>query len=119
MKPFSYVQVDGATAALKEIDVNSAKYLAGGTNLIDFMKLEVETPARVVDIGRLPLDRIEETEHGLRIGAMVRNSDLAYHHLIRQRYPVLSEALLSGATPQVRNMATVGGNLLQRTRCTY
>jgi xanthine dehydrogenase YagS FAD-binding subunit len=94
--------------------------LAGGTTLVDLLRLEVETPDRLVDINALPLARIETLPGGgVRIGAMVRNSDLANHPAIRQRYPVLSEALLSGASPQLRNMATVGGNLMQRTRCYY
>ncbi len=83
------------------------------------MKLNVQTPGTVVDINHLPLAKIEVTDAGVRIGAMVRNTELAYHEVIRKRYPVLSEALLSGATPQIRNAATVGGNLLQRTRCPY
>jgi xanthine dehydrogenase YagS FAD-binding subunit len=119
MKPFAYVRADDTATAVKDARDDHAKYLAGGTNLVDFMKLEVETPNRIIDIGHIPLDRIDVTDQGVRIGSMVRNSDLAYHEIIRERYPVLSEALLSGATPQVRNMATVGGNLLQRTRCTY
>jgi xanthine dehydrogenase YagS FAD-binding subunit len=118
MKPFSYIRAPDTATAIRQANATS-KYLAGGTNLIDFMKLEVETPEQVVDIGHVPLDRIEITANGVRIGAMVRNSDLAYDDTICERYPVLSEALLSGATAQVRNMATVGGNLLQRTRCTY
>src|SRR5205807_6934279 len=83
------------------------------------MKLEVQSPALLVDINHLPLSKIDVTDAGVRIGALVRNTDLAYHETIRLRYPVLSEALLSGATPQLRNMATVGGNLMQRTRCPY
>jgi xanthine dehydrogenase YagS FAD-binding subunit len=96
-----------------------AAFLAGGTNLIDLMKLYVERHDLLVDVGRLPMDKVEEIDGGVRIGANVRNSDLAYHELIRTRYPVLSEALLSGASPQLRNMATVGGNAMQRTRCPY
>lgn len=120
MELFTYVRAEEPAAAIRQVSGEPrAKYLAGGTNLIDYMKLNVESPARLVDVNRLPLARIEVTDTGVRIGAMVRNSDLAYHADIRTRYPVLSEALLSGATPQVRNMATVGGNLLQRTRCTY
>ncbi|VXC98307.1 putative oxidoreductase with FAD-binding domain [Burkholderia sp. 8Y] len=96
------------------------RFLAGGTTLIDLMKLNVEQPARIVDISRLPLDKIEATDDGgVRIGATSRNSDLAHHPLIRERYAVLSQALLSGASAQLRNMATTGGNLLQRTRCVY
>ncbi len=96
------------------------RFLGGGTTLIDLMKLNVETPARLVDINRLPLDKIEETrDGGLRIGATVRNSDLANHAQVQHDYSVLSQALLQGASAQIRNMATVGGNLLQRTRCVY
>ena len=97
-----------------------ARFMGGGTTLIDLMKLNVETPARVLDINRLPLDKIEDTlDHGLRIGATVRNSDLAYHPRVQRDYSVLSQAILQGASAQIRNMATVGGNLLQRTRCVY
>jgi xanthine dehydrogenase YagS FAD-binding subunit len=120
MKPFSYIRLEQTAAAIKQVNGDAgAKFVGGGTNLIDFMKLAVETPTALVDINRLPLAEIKVTEGGARIGALVRNSDLAWHDVIRKDYPVLSEALLSGATPQIRNMATVGGNLLQRTRCTY
>jgi xanthine dehydrogenase YagS FAD-binding subunit len=96
------------------------RFVAGGTTLIDLMKLNVETPARLVDINRLPLDKIEATpDGGLKIGATVRNSDLAHHATVQRDYAVLSQALLSGATAQLRNMATTAGNLLQRTRCMY
>jgi len=95
------------------------RYLAGGTTLIDLMKLHVETPGKVIDINRLPLDRVEETADGLKIGATVRNSDLANHPIVKREYAVLSQALLSGASAQLRNMATTAGNLLQRTRCVY
>lgn len=96
------------------------RFLGGGTTLIDLMKLNVETPARVLDINRLPLDEIESTpDGGLKIGATVRNSDLAYHETVRRDYSVLSQAILSGASAQLRNMATTAGNLLQRTRCVY
>src|SRR5438876_8814135 len=96
------------------------RFLAGGTTLIDLMKLNVETPARLLDINRLPLDKIEATpEGGLKIGATVRNSDLAYHPTVQRDYAVLSQALLAGASAQLRNMATTAGNLLQRTRCMY
>lgn len=98
----------------------SVRYLAGGTTLIDLMKLNVERPETVVDINRLPLDKIEATpDGGLSIGATVRNSDLAHHATVKRDYAVLSQALLSGATVQLRNMATTAGNLLQRTRCVY
>ena len=97
-----------------------AKFIAGGTNLIDLMKEDVERPSRLIDITRLPLKTVEETaDGGLRIGALVPNSDLAYHPLIEQRYPMLASAILAGASQQLRNMASTGGNLLQRTRCYY
>jgi len=96
------------------------RFVGGGTTLIDLMKLNVETPTRLLDINRLPLDRIENRpEGGLEIGALVRNSDLANNAQVRRDYAVLSQAILNGASPQIRNMATVGGNLLQRTRCVY
>src|SRR5216683_1889359 len=96
------------------------RFVAGGTTLIDLMKLNVETPARVLDINRLPLDKVESTrDGGLKIGATVRNSDLANHSTVQRDYSVLSQAILNGASAQIRNMATVGGNLLQRTRCVY
>src|SRR5438876_549644 len=106
-----------ATTAQQGADV---RFIAGGTTLIDLMKLNVETPARVLDISRLPLDQIESIpDGGLRIGATVRNSDLANHPTVRRDYPVLSQALLNGASAQLRNMATTAGNILQRTRCMY
>jgi len=96
------------------------RFIAGGTNLVDYMKLNVETPRKLVDITHLPFDKIENLpDGGLKIGAVVRNSDLAYHPIVRKNYAVLSEALLSGASAQLRNMATTAGNLLQRTRCVY
>ncbi|KDR37889.1 FAD binding domain-containing protein, partial [Caballeronia glathei] len=96
------------------------RFLAGGTTLLDLMKLNVERPGRVVDISRLPLNSVEASpDGGVKIGATVRNADLAQHPLIRERYAVLSQALLAGASAQLRNMATTGGNLLQRTRCVY
>src|SRR5260221_13794050 len=120
MKPFAYTRVDTPDAAVAQVRGHvGAKFVAGGTNLIDFMKLEVESPDRLVDINALPLSQIEVNAAGVRVGALVRNSDLASHEVVRTRYPVLSQALLAGAMPQVRNMATVGGNLMQRTRCTY
>src|SRR6188472_2054588 len=119
--PFEYLRAEdvaGAVAAVAERA--DAVYLAGGTNLVDRMKLGVATPNLVVDISHLPLDQIVELANGtVRIGAIVRNSDLAAHLLIRTRYPMLSQALLSGASGQLRNMATTAGNLLQRTRCVY
>src|ERR1044072_2122347 len=96
------------------------RFMGGGTTLIDLMKLNVETPARVLDINRLPLDKIEVMpDGGLKIGATARNSDLAYHAKVQNEHSVLSQAILLGASAQIRNMATVGGNLLQRTRCVY
>ena len=96
------------------------RFIAGGTTLLDLMKLDIETPSKVVDINRLPLDKIEPLPGGgLKVGALVRNSDLAHDATVMRDYAVLSQALLSGASPQLRNMATTGGNLLQRTRCTY
>ena len=122
MNRFSYVRaasVDEAVAALAA-DA-AAKVVAGGTNLIDLIKYNVERPTRLVDITRIPgLDRIEETEGGgLRIGALVPNTEVAYDQRITERYPLLSSAILAGATPQLRNAATTGGNLNQRTRCYY
>ncbi|MFD6245897.1 FAD binding domain-containing protein [Streptomyces roseolus] len=121
MKPFEYVRAERTEQALAACARRPhAQYLAGGTNLVDLMKLGVADPPLLVDIGRLPLDTVDETpDGGLAIGATVRNSDLAAHPLVRTRYPVLSQALLSGASPQLRNAATTGGNLLQRTRCPY
>lgn len=120
MRAFDYVRaerVDDAVAALADGDT---RCLAGGTNLLDLMKGYVEQPMRLVDITRLPLGEIEALpDGGMRIGALVPNSDLANHRRIREQYPLLSQALVAGASPQLRNMATVGGNLLQRTRCHY
>ena len=111
-----------ATAAQSKTAQQGAdvRFMGGGTTLIDLMKLNVETPNRVLDINRLPMDQIEATpDGGLKIGATVRNSDLAYHPKVQKDYSVLSQAILQGASAQIRNMATVGGNLLQRTRCVY
>ncbi|WP_318780844.1 FAD binding domain-containing protein [Dendronalium phyllosphericum] len=120
MQPFNYKKVGQADNAVALVAPDAAaSYLAGGTSLIDLMKLNVQTPTELVDINTLPLAKIEMQGNGVRIGAMARNSDVAYDAIIQKRYPVLSEALLSGASPQLRNMATVGGNLLQRTRCYY
>src|SRR6185295_15838714 len=111
-----------ATAARAKTAQQGAdvRFMGGGTTLIDLMKLNVETPNRVLDINRLPFDKIEPMAGGgLKIGATVRNSDLAYHAEVQRDYSVLFQALLQGASAQIRNMATVGGNLLQRTRCVY
>ncbi|MGW6916219.1 FAD binding domain-containing protein [Kitasatospora sp. NPDC054939] len=121
MRPLGYTRpADVATAVALLAADPQARALAGGTNLVDLMKLDVERPARLVDIARLPLDRIEPTpDGGLRIGATVRNSDLAADPRVRRDHPVLAAAVLSGASGQLRNAATTGGNLLQRTRCLY
>src|SRR6202042_1166610 len=120
MKAFTYQRADSAADAAAAAVKPGAKVIAGGTNLLDLMKLQVETPSNLIDINRLPLDKIEETpEGGLRIGALVRNRDLAADARVRQRYGVLSRALSAGASAQLRNKATTGGNLLQRTRCYY
>lgn len=120
MEAFRYSQARTVEGAVRTGGANQATYLAGGTTLIDLMKLNVLQPPHVVDVNPLPLAQIEAMPGGgLRIGAMVRNSDLANHETVKQRYTVLSEALLSGASPQLRNMATTGGNLLQKTRCYY
>jgi xanthine dehydrogenase YagS FAD-binding subunit len=118
METFNYVKAASIDKALA--NANAAKFIAGGTTLVDLMKLNVEHPTTLVDINLLPLDKIEKLPTGgLRIGALVRNSDLAWHPEVKKSYAVLSQALLSGASPQLRNMATTGGNLLQRTRCVY
>jgi xanthine dehydrogenase YagS FAD-binding subunit len=122
MKLFAYERPDGAAAAVAAVDGHDghARYLGGGTNLVDLMKLGVEAPTRLVDVTRLAHDAIEETAAGgLRLGAAATNSAVAAHPLVRERYPVLAQALLMGASGQLRNLATVGGNLLQRTRCAY
>jgi xanthine dehydrogenase YagS FAD-binding subunit len=122
MRPFAYRRASDAQAAVAAIAEagGSARYLGGGTNLVDLMKLGVENPELLIDVSRLGHDRIEQRpDGGLRIGAAVRNSDLAADRAVRERYPVLAMALLSGASAQLRNLATVGGNLLQRTRCPY
>ncbi|MDK0517874.1 xanthine dehydrogenase family protein subunit M [Streptomyces sp. ML-6] len=121
MKPFGYLRARSAEEAVREHAAHpGAGFLGGGTNLVDLMKLGVETPTLLIDVSRLPLDRVTDTDDGgLRIGATVRNSDLAAHPAVRTRYPALSQALLSGASGQLRNTATTGGNLLQRTRCPY
>ncbi len=121
MRAFSYERVDSPAAAVAAVKgTPGARFIAGGTNLLDLMKLEVETPTHLVDVNGLGLDRIEANEDGgLRIGALVRNTDLASDARIRRDYGVLSRALLAGASGQLRNKATTAGNLLQRTRCPY
>ncbi len=118
MRSFTYGRARDAADAVARHRPGTM-YLGGGTNLVDLMRLGVAEPDALIDISRLPYDRIEETGAGLRIGSTVRNSDLAAHPVVRERYPVLARAVLSGASGQVRNMATTGGNLLQRTRCPY
>ena len=127
MHTFEFIRPTDSTAAITAAAQSKTaqqgadvRFMGGGTTLIDLMKLNVETPARILDINRLPFDKIEDTpDHGLKIGATVRNSDLAYHPRVQRDYSVLSQAILQGASAQIRNMATVGGNLLQRTRCVY
>jgi xanthine dehydrogenase YagS FAD-binding subunit len=121
VRPFAYERAADADAAVAALaGAPGARYLGGGTNLVDLMRLGVETPERLVDVSRLAHDTIEPLDGGgLRIGAAMRNADLATHPAVRERYPLLSQALLAGASGQLRNLATVGGNLLQRTRCAY
>jgi len=121
MKPFTYERVSTpAEAAAAVVRTPDARFIAGGTNLLDLMKLQIETPAHLVDVNGLALDRIEDTpDGGVRVGALVRNTDLAAHPRIRRDYGVLSRALVAGASGQLRNKATTAGNLLQRTRCPY
>jgi xanthine dehydrogenase YagS FAD-binding subunit len=118
---FEYTKATDVTHAVRLIAANpTAKLIAGGTNLVDLMKQNVERPGRLIDISQLPLTEVEETaDGGVRIGALVPNSDLAYHPLIGRKYPLLASAILAGASAQLRNMASTGGNLLQRTRCCY
>ena len=121
MRPFTYERATSAQAAAQAATAHpNAKFIGGGTNLLDLMKLQIETPAHLIDVNHLGLDRIEKTpDGGLRIGAHVRNTDLAADRIVRKDYAVLSRALLSGASGQLRNKATTAGNLLQRTRCPY
>jgi xanthine dehydrogenase YagS FAD-binding subunit len=118
---FQYARASDVSDAVRQIAADpAAKFIAGGTNLLDLMKEDVERPTRLIDISRLPLKTVEENKGGgLRIGALMPNSDLAWHPLVEQRYPLLSSAILAGASAQLRNMASTGGNLLQRTRCYY
>jgi xanthine dehydrogenase YagS FAD-binding subunit len=121
MRPFNYLRAESpAQAAAQAAQLAGARFIAGGTNLLDLMKLDIETPAHLIDVNGLGLDRIEATrDGGLRIGALVRNTDLAADPRVRKDYAVLSRALLAGASGQLRNVATTAGNLLQRTRCPY
>src|SRR5262245_38985851 len=121
MRPFDYLRADSVEDAVRLKAANpSARFIAGGTNLVDLLKYRVEATDQLIDVTRLPLAKVEQLPDGsVRVGALVRNSDLAQHPLITDAYPVLSQALLAGASPQIRNAATTGGNLLQRTRCYY
>lgn len=121
MKAFTYERAASAQAAVKAaVETPGARFLAGGTNLLDLMKLEIETPQHLIDVGRLPMAAIEETpDGGLRIGAVATNTAVAADARVRARYPVLSEAIVAGGSPQLRNKASVAGNLMQRTRCGY
>src|SRR5215213_5464747 len=121
MRAFTYERALSVEAAAKAAASNpETKFIAGGTNLLDLMKLEIETPTHLIDVNGLGLDKIESTpEGGLRIGALVRNTDLAAHETVRRDYGLLSRALVAGASGQLRNKATTAGNLLQRTRCPY
>src|SRR5436853_5206756 len=118
---FQYARATNVADAVRQIAADpTAKFIAGGINLIYLIKEDVERPSRLIDISRLPLKTVEKAANGgLRIGALVPNSDLAYHPVIEQRYPVLASAIMAGASQQLRNMASTGGNLLQRTRCYY
>ncbi|OYU91619.1 MAG: FAD-binding molybdopterin dehydrogenase [Bradyrhizobiaceae bacterium PARB1] len=119
MNRYDYVRPDTIADAIVALNSPGARALAGGTNLVDLMKYDVAAPDRVVDINRLPLKSIEISDGELRVGALISNSELAWHPDIRARWPLLSSAILAGASPQLRNAATTGGNLLQRTRCYY
>jgi xanthine dehydrogenase YagS FAD-binding subunit len=120
MRPFTYERAASAEAAVKAAaETPAARFIAGGTNLLDLMKLDIERPAHLIDVGRLPMAAIEDADGGLRIGAMASNSQLAADRRVRERYPVVAEAIVAGGSPQLRNKASVGGNLLQRTRCAY
>jgi xanthine dehydrogenase YagS FAD-binding subunit len=119
MQDFQYERADSIEAALRGIEQGGARFIGGGTNLLDLMKGNVETATRLVDITHLPLAQVRMSGSGLSIGALMRNSDTANHPAVREHYPLLAQALVAGASPQLRNMATIGGNLMQRTRCGY
>jgi len=119
MHPFDFTAVHETSAAVKSGSRDAAKFIAGGTNLVDLMKCDVEHPSHIVDINAIPLKSIEHANGGLRIGALVRMSELAMHPDVIRDFPVISQALLNSASPQIRNMASIGGNLMQRTRCPY
>lgn len=121
MHPFTFIRTNDTATAIKAAKENAhSKFIGGGTNLVDLMKMNIEKPDKLIDIASLPLKKIEKLSNGnILIGALVTNSDLAYDGNIRSKFPLLSQAILAGASPQLRNMATTGGNLLQRTRCYY
>ena len=121
MRPFKFSSASDARSAVQTVSANqSAKFLAGGTNILDLMKEDVERPSALVDVSRLNMTQIKTMNGGaLSLGALARNTDTANHPLVRQNYPLLAQAILAGASQQIRNMATNGGNLLQRTRCPY
>ena len=119
MNPFAYTRATNQQAAIQAIAQQNAKFIAGGTNLLDLMKEHVEQPTRLIDINRLEFTQIVERNGGLRLGALAKNSDTANHRLVRERYPLVTQAILAGASAQLRNAATNGGNLMQRTRCYY
>src|SRR3954463_7658200 len=119
MKAFDYARPNDEAAAIRAGLPATSRYIAGGTLLVDLLRLNVERPDLLVDINALPFGAIEVTPNGLRIGALVKNSDLAEPPAVLADYPVIAQSLLSGASPQIRNMATVAGNVLQRTRCPY
>ena len=119
MEPFTLVRAPDLAAAVDSAGVPDAAFIAGGTTIVDLMRLEVMRPRRLVDLGGLALATIEDASGGVRLGALATNTDAAYHPLVRARFPLVADALLAGASPQLRNMATIGGNVLQRTRCPY
>jgi xanthine dehydrogenase YagS FAD-binding subunit len=119
MNPFAYTRATNQQAAIQAIVQQNAKFIAGGTNLLDLMKEHVEQPSRLIDINRLEFTQIVERNGGLRLGALAKNSDTANHRLVREHYPLVTQAILAGASAQLRNAATNGGNLMQRTRCYY
>ena len=120
MRPFKYVRSDDPASAVQTVSRNqTAKFVAGGTNILDLMKEDIERPTELVDITRLNLSQIRSTSSGISIGALAKNGDTANHPIVRQQFPLLSMAILAGASGQLRNMATNGGNLMQRTRCQY
>src|SRR5688500_16566718 len=120
MQPFKYTRATDVAGATRAVSANKdARFLGGGTNLLDLMREGVETPSELVDIARLNLTQIRSVNGGISIGALAKNTDTANHPLVRQTYPMLTQSILAGASPQIRNMATNGGNLMQRTRCPY